>query len=161
MKQLFIELGDKKGIIPIALHSKLLEIGYVVSAPKHNSKIGAREFIALALKPQATQPINEPSEKEIDDELERIASHRSKDEQLKSWNIDAIMNVGEFGYDINTDATETIDIVTNKTYKKSEIAVLLGDLRHCIGFVDDKGYVKVPKFKKGGSQAIVREYDEK
>jgi hypothetical protein len=103
-------------LIPIALHSKLLEIGYVVSAPKHNSKQRAREFIALALKPQTTaqpinepsqtttpnalsetQPINEPSEKEKDDELCKIASHRSKDEQFKSWNIDAIMNVGEFG----------------------------------------------------------------
>jgi hypothetical protein len=137
-----------------------VEIGYNASAPKHNSKIKAREFMALALKPQTTTP-QEPSEKEIYNEIEKITSHKSKDEQLKAWNIDLIMNIGEFEYDINTDASKTIDIATNKTYKKSEIAQLLGDLRHWIGFVEDKWYFKVLRFKKGGSQAIVREYDEK
>jgi hypothetical protein len=67
----------------------------------------------------------------------------------------------QYSYDINTDPSKTIEVVTNRAYNKEEVSELLGDLRHCVGFVEDRWYVKVLRFKKGGIQAVIRDYDEK
>jgi hypothetical protein len=60
-----------------------------------------------------------------------------------------------YQFDINTDPSKAIEIVTNRTYGKREVGILLGDLRNC------RRGVNVLRSKKGGCQAVMRDYYEK